>query len=65
MKITITMTKEEKNNTENAILVDPCAHIQCSSIDCERCPLQAHVQKLREVQEDFLKALKMITVEEE
>ena len=65
MKITVTMTKEEKDNTTNAMWVDPCKHIRCGSIDCETCPLQAQAEKLREAQHDFLEGLRAIAVEEE
>lgn len=65
MRFTITITKEEKNNTTNAIWVDPCKHIRCGSIDCEKCPFQETAEKLRAAQDEFLKVLETITVEEE
>lgn len=64
MKITTTITKEERDNTVNAIWVDPCEHIKCGSIDCENCPLQRLAEKLRTAQEDFLKVFETLTIKE-
>ena len=63
MQITITITKEERDNTENIIMADPCAHIQCGQIDCEDCPLRENARALREEQERFMKVLNEIEVE--
>lgn len=65
MKFTITITKEEKDNTTKAIWVDPCKHIRCGSIDCAKCPFQAQAEKLRTAQDEFLKTLEGLAVEEE
>lgn len=64
MRFTITITKAEKDNTTKAIWVDPCKHIQCGSIDCEKCPLQETAEKLRAAQDEFLKTFETLTVEE-
>lgn len=65
MKIATIITKEEKDNTTNAIWVDPCKHIQCGSIDCDVCPLKRQAEKLREAQNDFLNVLGTLIVEGE
>lgn len=63
MKIQITITKEERNNTNNMINVDPCSHILCGQIDCENCPLRESVQELQKAKDKFLRALNGIEVE--
>lgn len=65
MKIQITITKEERNNTENIIMVDPCRYIKCGQIDCENCPLQENAEKLRKEQERFMRVLNEIKVEKD
>lgn len=63
MKISTTITKEEKNNTDNSILKDPCAYIECGDIDCDVCPLHEAAVALRKAQENFCKVL--YSIEEE
>lgn len=57
MKISITMTREEKSKTENSILKDPCAYIECGDIDCDFCPLHEAAVALRKAQDNFCKVL--------
>jgi hypothetical protein len=63
MKISITITKEEKNRAENSIIVDPCMHIECCEIDCNNCPLREVAEELRKAQENFNKVLQSIEEE--
>jgi hypothetical protein len=63
MKIQITITKEEHDNTTNIIMVDPCSHILCGQIDCDKCPLRENAEALRKEQERFMRALNEIEVE--
>jgi hypothetical protein len=63
MKLSVTISKEEKNETENVILKDPCAHIECGEIDCEACPLHKTAVALRKAQDDFMNTLHSITEE--
>ena len=63
MKFQITITKEEHDKTANIIMVDPCTHILCGQIDCERCPLRESAIALRETQEQFMRELNEIEVE--
>ena len=63
MKMIVTMTKEEKSNTEKIILVDPCTHINCGIIDCDSCPLHEAAVALRKAQESFSKILQSIDEE--
>ena len=65
MKIQITITKEERDNTTNIIMVDPCRHINCGQIDCEQCPLRENAKMLRREQENFMRVLNEIEVENE
>ena len=63
MKISITITKEEKNKAENSIMIDPCTHIECCEIDCNNCPLREAAEKLRKAQDNFSNILRSITEE--
>lgn len=65
MKIQITITKEERDNTENIIMVDPCAQIFCRGIDCHECPLRENAEELQKAQEKFMRALNSIEVEKD
>ena len=66
MKINVTITKEELNNTKNTVWVDPCTHILCGQIeDCEQCPLREIASDLRAAQNKFISALNAIEVENE
>lgn len=65
MKIQITITEEERKNTTNIIMVDPCSHILCGQIDCEKCPLRENAEELRKAQERFMRALNEIEVEKD
>lgn len=64
MKIQITITKKERNDTEK-IMADPCSHILCGQIDCDKCPLKGYAEELRKAQEKFMRALKEIEVKDE
>ena len=64
MKINITITKEEVDNTID-ILEDPCNHINCGEIDCECCPFRTAAEELRKAQERFRRVLDEIEVAEE
>ena len=57
MKITATITKKEYADTLNLIWVDPCKHIECTSIECEKCPLREVAEKLREAQSEYIGVL--------
>ncbi len=63
MKISVTLTKEEKNSTENLVLRDPCTNIECGNIDCDCCPLHEVAVALRKAQENFSKVLQSIDEE--
>lgn len=63
MKIQITITKEEHDNTLDTVMCDPCTHIQCGQIDCEVCPLRERAEELRKAQENFMRTLNGIEVE--
>lgn len=65
MKITTTITKEERAKTYNLVYVDPCKEIDCTGIDCENCPLQATAEVLRKAQESFVSVLSSIPIAEE
>ena len=57
MKITATITKKEYADTLNLIWVDPCKHIECTSIECEKCSLREVAEKLREAQSEYIHVL--------
>ena len=63
MKIQITITEEERKNTADIIMIDPCFHIKCGQIDCEQCPLREQAEILRKEQERFMRTLNEIEVE--
>lgn len=63
MKITTTITLEEKAKTMNIVNVDPCTHILCGIIDCDNCPLREPAEALRKAQNAFLRTLDEIDVE--
>ena len=65
MKITTTITAEERDAALDDIMLDPCLHIQCGEIDCEECPLHTAVKALRKAQEDYEKAINKITIKGE
>ena len=65
MKIQITITKEERDCTEDIIMVDPCFHIKCHEIDCHECPLRENAEELRKAQERFMRTLNGIEVEKD
>lgn len=62
MKIAITITKEERVKTYNAVYIDPCRDIECAGIDCDNCPLQNVSEAVRKAQDAFIKVLNSITV---
>ena len=63
MKITTTLTKEEKNRTEALIINDPCTHIECGDIACDVCPLHEYAVALRKAQDNFNNILQSIKEE--
>ena len=63
MKFQITITKEEYDKTTNIVMVDPCSHILCGQIDCDKCPLRENAEELRKAQERFMRELNEIEVE--
>ena len=65
MKITVTITKEEREKTSNLVYVEPCKEINCSGINCENCPLQPVAENLRIAEDAFLSVLNSIAVAEE
>lgn len=62
MKIVTTITADEKNNTLDGILFDPCTYIHCGEIDCNDCPLHTVTEALRKAQEDYEKAINKMIV---
>ena len=64
MKIAITITKEERVKTYNAVYTDPCKDIECVGIDCEDCPLNNAATEVRKAQEAFVNILNSFTVVE-
>lgn len=65
MKINITITEVELQNTINAIYIDPCSHIDCAGIDCNNCPLQAAAEECRKAQEKFADILNSFSIEKQ
>lgn len=65
MKITVTITKEERAKTYNLVYNDPCGEINCAEVDCENCPLQAVAESVRRAQDDFISVLNSIAIVEE
>lgn len=65
MKITTTITKEERTKTYNLVYNDPCGEINCAGVDCETCPLQTVAENVRKAQESFISVLNSIAVAEE
>ena len=63
MKINITVTETEVQNTIDTVYVDPCAHIECVGIDCDHCPLQVAAEECRKAQEKFINILNSFSVE--
>ena len=63
MKITATITEEERVKTLEEIMFDPCTHIKCSGVDCDACPLQGVSEALRIAQENYARVINNITIE--
>lgn len=63
MKINITITEVELQDTINAVYVDPCINIDCADIDCDNCPLQVVAEEYRKAQDKFVNKLKSFSVE--
>lgn len=63
MKITTTITEEERIKTLENIMFDPCTHIKCSEIVCDACPLQGVSEALRRAQENYARVINNITTE--
>lgn len=57
MKVSVVITKAEKDSTQQLIFRDPCTYIECGEIDCDVCPLHGAAKALRKAQEDFDKVL--------
>ena len=56
----IVMTTKEYEETRDSILVDPCAFIECSTLNCDHCPLSETAQKVREAQDSFIDVINSI-----
>ena len=39
MKVSVVITKAEKDQTQQLIFREPCTYIECGEIDCDVCPL--------------------------
>lgn len=65
MKINITLTKAEKDETIDLVIFDPCAAIDCRDIDCKECPLYNAVKDVRRAGEAFVNVLDKLIVEGE
>ena len=63
MKLTVTITNEERSKTLENIMFDPCTYIKCGEVECEACPLQGVSEALRRAQEDYARAINKITIE--
>jgi hypothetical protein len=63
MKINITITEVELQDTIKTVYIDPCAHIECMGIECDNCPLQAAAEECRKAQEKFVNILHSFSVE--
>lgn len=64
MKINVTITEAELLNTINTVYIDPCAHIECASVNCDNCPLQVAAEECRKAQEKFINIINSFSVEE-
>ena len=65
MKIEITLTKREKDETIDLVTYDPCGCIDCRGIDCEECPLRNAAEDVRRAGEAFVNVLEKLGVEGE
>lgn len=65
MKISITMTKEEKKKVLDQILFDPCEHINCADVNCNQCPLHEAVVRMREAIDNLDNVIDCIPIEGE
>ena len=65
MKMTITITQEERDRTLEGIMFDPCTHILCSEMNCDSCPLQNVAEALRRAQENYARVIDKIAIEDE
>lgn len=65
MKVEITITKAEKDETLDLVVFDPCVVIDCREISCEECPLHSAAYDLRKASEAFVKVLEKMKVEGE
>ena len=65
MKIEITLTKAEKDETIDLVVFDPCVAIDCSEIDCVDCPLHNAAVGVRKAHEVFINVLNKLRVEGE
>ena len=65
MKVEITITKAEKDETLDLVVFDPCAVIDCREISCEECPLRSVAYDIRKASEAFVKVLEKMKVEGE
>ena len=65
MKVEITITKAEKDETLDWVVFDPCAVIDCREISCEECPLHSAAYDLRKAQDTFVNLLEKMKVEGE
>lgn len=65
MKISVTMTKEEKKKVLDQILFDPCEHINCGDFNCNQCPLHEAVVRMREAIDNLDNVIDCIPIEGE
>lgn len=56
----IVMTAKEYEETKDNILTDPCAFIDCTTLNCDHCPLHETAQKVREAQDSFMDVINAI-----
>lgn len=62
MKIEITLTKAEKDETLDLVVFDPCAAIDCREIDCDACPLRSVAEDVRRASVAFVDVLEKMKV---
>lgn len=56
----IVMTTKEYEETRDNVVVDPCAFIDCFTLNCDHCPLKETAQKVREAQDSFIDVINSI-----
>jgi hypothetical protein len=56
----IVMTTKEYEETRDNIFVDPCAFIECGTLNCDHCPLREAAQNMRDAQDKFMNVINSI-----